>query len=82
MIIQGVNILSTVIGVRVPKWLKEELERLGINYAKEIREYLERRVREEKLKRVLREIAEIRRRIGRVEGNLAAEFIREDREGR
>jgi len=74
--------LSTVIGVRVPKWLKEELERLGINYAKEIREYLERRVREEKLKRVLREIAEIRRRIGRVEGNLAAEFIREDREGR
>lgn len=74
--------MSTVIGVRVPKWLKEELERLGINYAKEIREYLERRVREEKLKRVLREIAEIRRRIGRVEGNLAAEFIREDREGR
>ena len=74
--------MSVVIGVRVPKWLKDELERLRINYAKEIREYLEKRVREEKLKRILGEIAEIRRRIGRVEGNLAAEFIREDREDR
>jgi len=74
--------LSVVIGVRVPKWLKDELERLRINYAKEIREYLEKRVREEKLKKILGEIAEIRRRIGRVEGNLAAEFIREDREDR
>ena len=74
--------MSVVIGVRVPKWLKDELERLRINYAKEIREYLEKRVREEKLKKILGEIAEIRRRIGRVEGNLAAEFIREDREDR
>ena len=74
--------MSVVIGVRVPKWLKDELERLRINYAKEIREYLEKRGREEKLKKILGEIAEIRRRIGRVEGNLAAEFIREDREDR
>ncbi|MGC9130868.1 MAG: antitoxin, partial [Pyrobaculum sp.] len=40
--------MSVVIGVRVPRRLKEELEKLGINYAEEIRRYLEQRVREEK----------------------------------
>lgn len=71
---------TAVIGVRVPKWVKEELERLGINYAEEIREYLIRRVREESARRLIEEISEFRRRIGRVEGNLAAEFVREDRD--
>ncbi len=44
--------MSVVLSVRVPKWLKEELERLGIDYSREIREYLERRVREELAKRL------------------------------
>ena len=38
---------STVLGIRIPKRLKEELERLKINYSEEVRKYLERRVREE-----------------------------------
>ena len=73
---------STVIAVRVPRWVKEELEKLGIDYASEVREYLARRVREEKAKRLIEEINELAKRIGRLEGNLAAEFIREDREQR
>jgi len=72
--------VSVVIGVRVPRKLKEELEKLGINYAEEIREYLARRVREEKAKRLIKEIEEFRRSIGVVKGNLSAEFIREDRD--
>ncbi|MEM2025770.1 MAG: hypothetical protein QXW94_05710, partial [Desulfurococcaceae archaeon] len=44
--------MSVVIGVRIPKKLKEELEQLGIDYAREIREYLQRRVKEEKAKKL------------------------------
>jgi len=72
--------LSVVIGIRVPRKLKEELEELGINYAKEVREYLMRRVREERAKRLAREIEEFRSRLRPVRGNLSAELIREDRD--
>ncbi len=72
---------TTVISVRVPKWVKDELKRLGIKYVDEIREYLIKRVREERAKRLMKEMDELRNRIKRVKGNLAAEFIREDREG-
>ncbi len=72
---------TAVIGVRVPKWVKEELERLGINYGEEVREYLIKRVKEELARKLIEEINEFRRNLGRVEGNLAAEFVREDRDG-
>ena len=71
--------MSTVIGVRIPRKLKEELERLGINYAEEVREFLLRRVREERAKRLIKEIEEFMKNVGAVEGNLSAKFIREDR---
>jgi len=71
---------TIVIGVRVPKWVKEELERLGINYAEEVRKYLIRRVREERAKKLISEVLEFRRRISPIKGNLAAEFVREDRD--
>ena len=62
--------------------MKEELERLGIDYASEIRAFLERRVREEKMRRVLEEIKRIRERIGWIGEDLAASFVREERDGR
>ncbi len=74
--------MSVVIGVRIPKKLKEELERLGIDYANEVREFLEKRVREEKARRLLQKIEEFRKGIQIIERNLAAELIREDRESR
>ncbi len=72
--------MSVVIGVRVPRRLKEELEELGINYADEIRRYLEQRVREERAKRLIERIEEFRKRIKPIEENLSAELIREDRD--
>ncbi len=71
---------TAVIGVRVPKWVKEELEKLGIDYAREVREFLIKRVREERARKLIEEINQFRRRVGRVEGNLGAEFVREDRD--
>ena len=72
--------LSVVIGIRIPRKLKEELEELGINYTKEVREYLMRRVKEEKAKRLIKEIEEFRSKLKPIRGNLSVEFIREDRD--
>ncbi len=71
---------TVVVGVRVPRELKEELERLGINYSKEIREFLFRLVRERRVEKLAEEMDDFAAKTGRVEGNLAAEFIREDRD--
>lgn len=72
--------MSVVIGVRVPQRLKEELEELGINYAEEIRRFLERRVREERARRLIEEIESFRRGVKPIGFNLSAEAIREDRD--
>jgi post-segregation antitoxin (ccd killing protein) len=74
--------VSVVISVRIPRKLKEELEKLGVNYSAAIREFLEELVRREKARRLREELERFRRSVGRVEGNLAAEFIREDRNAR
>mgnify|MGYP001626154100 FL=1 len=74
--------MSVVLSVRIPKWLKEELDRLGIDYSREIREFLERRVREELAKRLEARYEELLRDSPIIKGNLAVEFIREDRDVR
>jgi len=74
--------VSAVISVRVPRKLKEELERLGINYSKAVREFLEELVRREKARRLRERMEEFKRRIGRIEGDLASGFVREDRDAR
>ncbi len=74
--------MSAVIGVRVPRKLKEELEKLEINYSEEIRKFLEDLVRKKRTERIMRRLKELERSIGRVEGNLSVEFVREDREDR
>lgn len=71
--------MSVVIGVRIPRKLKEELEELGIDYAEEIRQYLEKRVREERAKRLLDKIESFRKKINVIDDNLSAKLIREDR---
>ncbi len=74
--------MSAVISVRVPKKLKEELEKLGINYSIMVREYLEELVRREKARRLKKAMDELRASIKPVDSNLSVEFIREDRETR
>ena len=74
--------MSDVIAIRVPKKLKDELKELNVNYAEDIREYLERRVKAEKLKRVTREIDAFRNELGKKTGITvsSADLIREDRD--
>ena len=73
--------MSVVIGVRVPKRLRKELEDLGINYSEEVRKFLEDLVRKKKAEKILKELEDLERSIGRIKGNLSVEFIREDRGG-
>ena len=74
--------MSTVISIRIPKKMKKELEELRIDYTNEIRIYLERRIREEKIKRILSELEKIHKKTGYIKGSHAVKFIREDRDCR
>jgi hypothetical protein len=74
--------MSSVIAIRVPKKLKDELQELNMDYADDIRECLERKVRAEKLKRTMKEVDTFRNEIGKKTGitKSSADIIREDRD--
>jgi predicted transcriptional regulator len=74
--------MSDVIAVRVPKKLKDELQELQLDYADDVRECLERKVKAEKLKRVMKEINTFRTELSKKTGVTAssADIIREDRD--
>ncbi len=76
------RVMSDVIAVRVPKRLKEELQELNLDYAEDVRECLERKVKSEKLRRVMKETETFRIKIGKKTGITAssADIIREDRD--
>jgi len=73
--------MSDVIAVRVPKKLKEELQELNLDYADDVRECLERKVKAEKLKRILKETEKFRIELEKKTGitTSSADIIREDR---
>jgi len=71
--------MSVVVSARVPKELKEELKRYGVNISEVIRRALEeelQRIKEERAKEVLKRAAEILKKIPEDE---IVRFIREDR---
>jgi DNA-binding XRE family transcriptional regulator len=74
--------MSDVIGIRVPKKLKQELQDLNFDYAKEVRSYLETVVKKEKLKQAMKEVDKFRNDLGKKVGVTAssADIIREDRD--
>lgn len=74
--------MSVVISVRVRKELKEELERLGIDYAEAVRKFLEELVAREKRRLALEKARKVREMLRSKAGTLSpsAELIREDRD--
>jgi len=74
--------MSDVISVRVPKKLKDELQELKMDYADEVRECLERKVKAEKLKKMLKETDAFRAELARKTGltKSSSDIIREDRD--
>ena len=74
--------MSDVIAIRVPKKLKDDLQELNVDYADDIREYLGRMVKKEKLKQVMKEVETFRNELGKKTGITAssADIIRENRD--
>jgi hypothetical protein len=74
--------MSEVIGIRIPKKLKQELQELSVDYAEEVRLCLERIVKQKKVKKALEEANEFRKNLHKKTGltSSSAEFIREDRD--
>ena len=74
--------MSVVISVRVPRRLKEEMDKLRgyVNWSEEIRRFLEERVRELRRRRVLEEARRVIERIPEAPKGTAAGYVREDRD--
>ena len=74
--------MSDVIAIRVPKKLKDELQELNLEYAEEVRAYLERMVKRKKLKQMIKEVDEFRNELGKRTGmtESSTDIIRLDRE--
>ena len=79
-----VYVLSTVISVRIPKQLKEEMDKLKdmVNWSEEIRRFLERKVREYKKKLILKEVDTLLNSLPPASPGESARLVREDRDSR
>jgi hypothetical protein len=71
--------MSTVYSVRIPKRLKEDIEKIdNVDWQSETRAFLEKKVRKERLMAQLEKAREIRHKSKKTISS--AELIREDRE--
>jgi len=75
-------VIVPVITVRIPRELKEAMEKLDINWSEEIRRFIARRVDEELRRRKLDEAIATLRRTESVEKGFAEKSVREDRDSR
>ena len=74
--------MSAVISVRVPRRLKEEMDRLStyVNWSEEIRRFLERRVHELKRRIALDQVRRIIMELPEQPPGTARSYVREDRD--
>ncbi|MCI2414692.1 MAG: VapB-type antitoxin [Candidatus Aramenus sp.] len=69
--------MSTVISIRIPKELKQLMDKVNVDWQTEIREYIKRRIREELLKYYLESSKPYLEQMKTIDN---VELIREDRE--
>jgi len=71
---------GVVISVRIPKELKERLEKLNINVSEVVRGFLEEYIEEVELEKLRERLRRLRLRLaGRVDASTIAALVREDR---
>ena len=71
---------SVVISVRVPRDLKEKIEKYGINVSSVVRDFLEKYVEDLELKELSNRLENLRAHLaGRIDPKLIADLVREDR---
>jgi hypothetical protein len=74
--------MSVVYSFRIPRRLKEEMDKLRdvVDWRKEIVAFIEERVKMYKRQRALREVVEILKGLPETPGGIAARLVREDRD--
>jgi hypothetical protein len=74
--------MSTVYSFRIPRRLKEEMDKLRdvVDWRKEIVAFIEERVRMYKRQKALREVVEILKGLPESPKGIAARLVREDRD--
>ena len=76
--------MGTVISIRVPEELKREMDRLRnkVNWSKEIREFIKRRIEEYKKREIVNELIEYIKTLPEAPKGVAQELVRESRDSR
>ena len=75
--------MSAVISVRIPRWLKEKLDRYRVNIARAVRESLLREVERIELEDLEKQLDTIRDRLkGKIDPCELANIIDDERRGR
>lgn len=74
--------MGTVISIRVPEELKREMDRLRgeVNWSKEIKEFIKRRIEEYRKKKVFDELVEYIKTLPEAPKGVARELVRESRD--
>lgn len=73
--------MSVVVSIRIPREVKEALERSGVDWRRRVKEYLVQLALQEEKRRILREARELRRRVAGDTGESHL-LVREDRDAR
>jgi len=74
--------MSTIITAKVPKKLRDEARKYGINISKLIREALEREIRRRKIEETMRLQKELKKTFEKIKRDEIVEIIRETRNER
>jgi predicted DNA-binding protein len=73
----------TVITIRVPKEIKEKLEKYNVNTSEAVRELLDKYISELELKNLVERLESIKERLGvKIDPKMIAKLTHEDREVR
>jgi len=74
--------MSVVISIRIPRKLKEKMDRFRdlVNWSEEIRRFLESRVEELRRAKVLMEVRRIIEKLPEVPRGTVTRYVREDRD--
>ncbi len=74
--------MSVVVSVRIPRKLREEMDKLRdiVDWSEEIRRFLERRVEELKRVKVLKEVRRVIEELPEVPRGTVTGYVREDRD--
>lgn len=73
--------MSVVISIRVPRELKEKMDRIkGVNWSEEIRKFIEERITQFEVERLLEKVKEDLRDIPELPPGTIAGWLRSDRD--